>query len=121
MEAVTRLHAAPALLLLAAFALLAVTAGVLAALDRPPAAWLETGRRVLLAVLVAEAALGLVLALRGLAPDEGIHWLYGGAIIVALLVPGTLWTDGPARLRSIVFALSSIAATLFAWRLWGSG
>ena len=121
MEAVTRLHTAPGLLLLAALALLGVTAGVLAALDRPPAAWLETARRVLLAVLVAEAALGLVLALRGSAPDEGIHWLYGGAIIVALLVPGSLWTDGSARLRSTVFAVSATAAALFAWRLWGSG
>lgn len=121
MEVVTRLHSAPAVLLVATLALLGVIAGVLAALDRPPAAWLETVRRVLLAVLVAEAALGLVLALRGSAPHEGIHWLYGGAIIVALLVPSALWTDGTARLRSSVFAASSIAAALFAWRLWGSG
>jgi hypothetical protein len=100
---------------------LLVTAGVAAALavsGRPPGR-LDVVRRVLLGVTVAQAAIGLALALRGSAPAEWIHWLYGPAIVAALLLPGGLVLS-PAR-RSGALAVALLFAALIAWRLWASG
>ncbi|MCV0404387.1 MAG: hypothetical protein K5924_11895 [Chloroflexi bacterium] len=119
MEAVTWLHGTAGMVLLGALVALAVAA-VLAL--RVPAArrWADAARRLLLGALVAEAALGLVIALRGAAPAETIHWLYGAAVIVALLVPGAL-AESMAHRRAAVAAGAAVLATVFAWRLWGSG
>lgn len=105
---------------MAALAGLAIAAAILAALDRD-ARLVEWARRVALGLLVAEAALGLALAFRGAAPDEWIHWLYGVAIVVVLLLPGGLRPELPARARSGAVALGSAVAAAIAWRLWASG
>ncbi len=119
MEAVTWLHGTAGLALLGALALLAV--GALAGLRIPRlGAWSDTARRLLLGVLVAEAALGLVIAIRGGAPAEAIHWFYGVAIVIVLLVPGAL-AESMAGRRPTVLAGVSVLAAIFAWRLWGSG
>lgn len=100
---------------------LLVTAGVAAALavrGRPPGP-LDVVRKVLLGVTAAQAAIGMALALRGSAPAEWIHWLYGPAIVAALLVPGGLVLP-PAR-RSGALAVAALFAALIAWRLWASG
>jgi heme A synthase len=121
MEALTRLHTLPGFVLVAGLALLALMAGVLALLDRPPLPWLDFARRAVLGVIVAEAAIGLVLAFRGSEPEEWIHWLYGGIIIAALLLPATIVTDGTPRVRSAALAGAAGLAAILAWRLWGSG
>ena len=101
-------------------ALLAVAGGaaVLAVAGRPPGA-LDTVRKVVLGVVAAQAAIGLAIAFRGAAPAEWIHWLYGPAIVVALLVPGGLALP-PAR-QSGALCLAALFAALLAWRLWASG
>jgi hypothetical protein len=121
MEALARLHTFPGLVMVAGLAVLAVMAAVLAILDRPPMPWFDFARRVLLGIIVAEAAIGLVLALRGSEPDEWIHWLYGGILIAALLLPATLVTNGSARSRSAALAAAAALGAVLAWRLWGSG
>ena len=116
----TGIHGISAPLAMVALTALAVAAAVLSALDRESRV-LEWARRVALGVLVAEAAVGLALAVRGAAPDEWIHWVYGVAIVAVLLLPGGLRPELPARARSGAVALSSAIAAAIAWRLWASG
>ena len=98
----------------------AVVAVVAALRDRWPAS-LDALRRGLLVILVAEAAIGLALAVRGAGPAELLHWVYGGAVIGALLVPGSLAANtAPAR-RSWAMALGSMIGAILVWRLWASG
>ena len=121
MELLARLHTLPGLVLVAGLSVLAVMAATMAVLDRPPMPSLDFARRVLLGIIVAEAAVGLVLALRGAEPTEWIHWLYGGIIIGALLLPASLVTNGTPRSRSVALAGAAGLAAIFAWRLWGTG
>jgi hypothetical protein len=112
------LHALAGPLLPLALLVLGAWAAALAASRRPPGA-LDTVRKVVLALVAVQAAIGLAIALRGAAPAEWIHWVYGPAIVAALLVPGGLVL--PPERRSAVLAAASIFAALLAWRLWASG
>jgi hypothetical protein len=117
---VNALHAAagPALLIaLVAFAAAAAAGAVTGRVPRP----LERVRQVLLGVVVAQAAIGLALALRGTAPAEWIHWLYGGLIVLALLAPGMLADDVPVARRAAVLTGGAVLAVVMAWRLGASG
>lgn len=114
------LHADTAAILIACLGVLTLLSTVSVAAARGHAA-VEWIRRGLLAVVVAQAAIGLALVLRGDRPAEWIHWLYGPAIIAALLLPGTLGDDHPAGRRTGAVAVGSGVATVFAWRLWASG
>lgn len=125
MEAVTWLHGSAGLALLGALGALAV--GTVVALRVPPLArWADGARRLLLGLLVAQAALGLVIALRGGAPAEGIHWVYGVAVIAVLLMVGpqsdaAATVERDARRRG-AFAVAGVTlAVVLAWRLWASG
>jgi len=120
-EAVARLHSLPGAALLVALAVLSASAATLWLLRREPAPWLDGARRVLLAAVVVEAALGLALALRGAAPAEAIHWVYGAVIVVALLLPATALADRAPRRRTGLLAGAALLATFMAWRLIGSG
>jgi heme A synthase len=121
MEALTRLHTLPGFVVVAGLALLAILAAALAVLDRPPMPWVDFARRTLLGLIVVQAVIGLVLALRGSEPSEWIHWLYGGILIAALLLPATIVTNGTPRSRSAALAGAAALAAVLAWRLWGSG
>lgn len=121
MEAVARLHSAPGVALLAALAVLASVATALWLLRREPAPWVDLARRVLLILVVVEAALGLVLAARGSAPAEWIHWLYGIVIVVALLLPTTVSSARTPRHRTGLLAVGALLGAFMAWRLMGSG
>jgi hypothetical protein len=99
--------------------LLAVASAVMAVLSRDSPA-LEWARRIALGVVVADAAIGLAVAVRGGAPSEWIHWVYAVVIGLVLLAPGALRDVGP-RARSGSLALCSAIAAAMAWRLWGSG
>lgn len=116
----TQLHALPAPGVMVGLTGLALAAALLAAAGRAPRV-LEWARLGMLVVLVAQAALGLALALRGAAPAEGIHWLYGVVIIVVLLLPGALGPEVGPRARSGALALGAGIAATLAWRLWASG
>jgi hypothetical protein len=117
---VTALHGVTAPAAIAALGAMAVAAAILAVLDRQSRI-LEWARLGVLALLVAEAALGLAIAVRGGGPGEGIHWLYGAVIVVVLLVPGGVGHELAPRARSGALALGSGIAAAVAWRLWASG
>lgn len=116
----TEIHALVGPLLMVLLGAMAVAATAAVLLDRS-AEILEWLRRGLLALVVAQAAIGLALATRGSGPDEGIHWLYGVVIVLALLLPGSLRTDLPARQRTGAVAAGAFLAVLLAWRLGASG
>lgn len=116
----TDLHAliGPALLLLLVG--LAAVATVCAVRGSSPD-WLDLARRAALAALVAQAAIGLALAVRGDAPREWLHWVYGVAVTVALLVPGMLRPELPEGRRATAMAVGAALAAVFAWRLGATG
>lgn len=116
----TGLHGLSAPVAMVGLTAMALAAAALALLDRESRA-LEWARRIALGVLVAEAALGLALGVRGAAPDEWIHWLYGVVVVAVLLVPGAVAPELPARARSGALALGAAIAAAVTWRLWGSG
>lgn len=115
-----QLHALVGPILLLGTLGLAVAAAVAASRNALPPA-LDVVRRALLGLVVAEAAIGLALAVRGNAPAEGIHWLYGVAIVAALLVPGMLRPELPSARRSAAVAVGAGFAAIMAWRLGASG
>jgi hypothetical protein len=119
-EVVTRLHAVAGPALLVGLAVLAIACAILALLDRAPRV-LEALRLVALALLVAQGVLGLVLVLRGDGPREFLHWIYGVAIVVVLLLPGGLDPAPSARVRSGTLAGAAAIGVLLAWRLWSTG
>lgn len=116
----TGLHAAAWPLLGVALLGLAGVSAAAAARNRAPAA-LDLLRRAALVVLVAQAAIGLVLALRGGGPRELLHWIYGAVVIAVLLAPGTMYEDGPPARRSWALAAGSGVGAILVWRLWASG
>lgn len=116
----TELHAAAWPTVGVGLALLALAALVAAVAGRAPAA-LEWMRRAALVLIVAQAAIGLALAVRGAAPGELLHWVYGIAILIVLLVPGSLPQHTSAARRSWALAVGSLVAVVLTWRLWASG
>jgi hypothetical protein len=119
-EAVARLHAIAGVPLVVGLVAFALVAAVMAAARRPAPGTFDLARRLLLGVIVAVAALGLALSLRGAAPTEGIHWLYGPLLVATLLVPAAVRVDSD-RTQSAVLAASGAIAAVLAWRLWSSG
>lgn len=102
---------------LAGIAGLAVVAAVR---DRFPAP-LEWLRRAALVVLVAQASIGLALAVRGGGPSELLHWIYGAVVVGVLLLPGMLEaTTAPGR-RSWALAAGCAVGVVLVWRLGASG
>jgi hypothetical protein len=114
-------HVAVGALLMPAFGALAVGAGLLSWFRASPHI-AQLARRALLAVGVAVAAIGAALALRGSAPDEWLHWLYGALLLAVMLAPAALThpsTD--RRLESLSVAVAAAVAAVLAWRLGASG
>ncbi len=116
----TDLHAliGPALLLVLIG--LAAVATVAALRGSAPAS-LDTLRRVVLGAVVAQAAIGLALAVRGNEPREWLHWVYGVAIGGALLAPGMLRPELPEQRRATAMAVGAALAVVLAWRLSATG
>lgn len=118
-EAIARLHAVLGIALLALLVLLAVTVAV-AVLTGRSTDRIGGLRRLVLGAIVAQVAVGLAVALRGEGPAEGLHWLYGGAIVLALLAPSAV-EPTTRRGRDALLVAGTVLAAIFAWRLWGSG
>lgn len=116
----TGLHGVTAPLTIVGLSVLAAVATAMAAIGRDAVA-LEWARRIALGILVAEAAVGLALALRGAAPTEAIHWVYGVAVLVLLIVPGSMSEEVSPRVRTGALAVGAAIAAALAWRLWSSG
>lgn len=116
----TTVHAAAWPLVALGLAGIAAAATVAAVLERWPPL-LDVVRRIALVVLVAEAAIGLALAVRGTGPAELLHWVYGAAVVGVLLVPAALPEGTAPRLRSWSLAAGAVIAAVLVWRLWASG
>lgn len=117
----TGLHAAAWPLLGVALLGLAAVSAIAAMRNRAPEV-LDLLRRAALVVLVAQAAIGLALAVRGTGPSELLHWVYGAVVLAVLLLPGATMTDewAPA-MRSWALAAGSAVGAILVWRLWASG
>ena len=73
-------------------------------------------------VIVVEAVIGLVLALAGHRPLEGIHWFYGVALLLSVPVAWSLTGRGAGVRREALALLGgSLAIFLFAIRAMGTG
>ena len=118
-EAIAQLHATLGIALFGLLSVLTLVAIGVVVGGRGAEA-LALARRVALGLVAAQAAIGLAVAVRGRGPAEGIHWLYGVAIILALLAPSSL-EPSSERGRTAVLVGSTLLAAVFAWRLWGSG
>ena len=113
-------HGVSALIALAAAALLALGAGLAALLDRnhEPVRKLAIGT---VAVFAAQAALGLLLLVQGVEPDDGLHLLYGAALVAVVPLATAFASDAPPRARSSVLAAAGLTALLVSWRLFVTG
>lgn len=116
----TWLHGAAWPLLGVALLGLAGISATAAIRKRAPEA-LELLRRAALVVLVAQAAIGLALAVRGTGPNELLHWVYGAVVIAVLLLPGAMSEDQAPAMRSWALAAGSVVGAILVWRLWASG
>lgn len=116
----TGLHSAAWPLLGVALLGLAAVSAAAAIRNRAPGA-LDLVRRAVLVVLVAQAAIGLALAVRGTGPDELLHWIYGVVVVAVLLLPGAMPDDGAPAMRSWALAAGSVVGAILVWRLWASG
>lgn len=113
-------HGVSALIALAAGALLTVGGGLAALLDGGH----ELVRKLAIgavAVFAAPAALGLVLLVQGDEPDDGLHLLYGAALVAVVPLATAFASDAPPRARSSVLAAAGLTALLVGWRLFATG
>lgn len=114
------LHGTVGLVVLVVLALFAIIAAGAAWLDRWPALILSL-RWVVGALLVAQVALGALVYLSGARPSDGLHLLYGLAILAVLPVASSFAADAPSRSRSGVMAAAGLIGVLLAWRLLSTG
>ena len=74
-----------------------------------------------LALVVAQGLAGVAIAVTQGGPAEGIHWVYGAAILVVLLIGnGVAMAALPGR-RGHVMALMAALIAVLAWRLSQTG
>ncbi|HEX5396827.1 MAG TPA: hypothetical protein VFX74_07000 [Candidatus Limnocylindria bacterium] len=114
------LHAILGSVVMAAAAVFVIGAGSAGWLDRSHslvrrAAW------VLVGVLVIQVLIGAILYLGGSRPAEGLHLLYGVAILLALPFASSFASEAPPRSYSGVLAVGGLVILLLAWRLLSTG
>lgn len=114
------LHAALGSIVMAAAVLFGIGAGTAAWLDRGHVA-VRRAALVLGALLVVQLALGALVYAVGSRPDDGLHLLYGVAILAVLPLASTFASDAPPRSHSAVLAVAAIVILLLAWRLLSTG
>jgi heme A synthase len=114
------LHAQLASGVVAGAALLVVSAGLAAWLDRGHA-WIRRAALVMMALLVGEVLVGGIVYLGGGRPGEALHLLYGIAVLAVLPIASTFAADAPRRAYSGVLAVAAAVVLLLAWRLLSTG
>jgi hypothetical protein len=77
--------------------------------------------RFLVAAFGLQVLVGLLLVVTGHRPQEGLHWLYGAAALLAL--PFAMYMGGPLRDRDkrLWLAAGAVATFLFALRAMMTG
>lgn len=116
----TEFHQVGALAALAALAFLVAAAGVAAWRDLAHA-WIRGLALAATGLLAIVAGIGLLLLASGEAPREGLHLLYGAAVVAAVPIGLTFASEAPPRSRSGVLAVVGVAALLLIWRLFSTG
>ncbi len=106
--------------ILAVAALYLVVAVLAAWLDRwhPP---LARSGAALTGLLAVQAAVGAIRYLSGARPEEGLHLLYGLAIVGLMPLAATFASEAPPRSKSAVTGVAAGLALLLAWRLLSTG
>lgn len=116
----SELHAIGAIVVLVAVAALAVGSGVSAWLDRWPRP-AEALRRVVLALIAAQVALGAASWLSGDRPREPLHLLYGIGLLAVVPLAQSFAEDAPPSLQRGVVAVGAVVGLLLGWRLFVTG
>lgn len=114
------IHQVGALVALASVALL-IAAAALAWWRDVAHEWVRRLALAAMAFFALEALAGLLLLAGGDAPDEGLHLLYGVALVGAMPIGLVFASEAPPRARSGVVAVVGVAALLIAWRLFSTG
>lgn len=83
--------------------------------------WIERGRLGLTGLVVVELAVGGLLLLGGSRPAEGLHLIYGLALLGVLPLASSFAAEAPARPRALVFAAGGLVMVLLVWRLVATG
>jgi heme A synthase len=72
-------------------------------------------------LIVVQALVGLILVLSGHRPQQGIHWFYGAALLIALPAAWSFAGRGDERREAVALMCGSLAVFLFAIRAVGTG
>lgn len=114
------LHGLLGSLVMVAAALFAVGGGIAVWLDRGHA-WVRRGAILLIAMLLVQVLVGAIVYASGTRPREGLHLLYGVAILGVLPLAFSFASEAPPRPRSGVMAIGGAITLLLAWRLLSTG
>jgi len=78
--------------------------------------------RIAIGIVVGlEAMLGVILFATGQRPAEGLHLLYGLAILGVIPLAASLTAEAPPRPRAAVLAVAAVVQLLLVWRLYTTG
>lgn len=116
----TEIHAIGGLVVLGGVSLLAAVAVAAVILDRG-FAWVGRLGAVLVIAVGVEVALGAATWLTGRRPGEGLHVLYGIAVLAAFPLASSFAADAPPRERTGVVAVAAVVSLLLIWRLYATG
>ena len=124
-----RLHGAGGPLLVAAVGVLAIGALLVLVASRSGSRviqnvggrWIERLRAALAILLVAEAAIGAVIFVRGARPGEWLHIVYGVAVLAVLPLAGSLAIGRMHAARAALVAGGALVALILLWRLVSTG
>jgi len=76
---------------------------------------------IVLAAVVVTGSVGVLNAVLGSGPGEGIHWIYGAAMVLGLLASIGFGTTMAARPRGLVMLATGTYLLLLAFRLAETG
>ncbi len=113
-------HAIGSLVTLVAIAVVGLAATGMAVFDRFTE-WLVRMRTGLLVIFGAQVLLGAATWLSGARPEQGLHLLYGGVLLVLLPLADTFVQDATPRERAAVVAAAAVVGLLLIWRLASTG
>lgn len=116
----SEVHAAAAWLVLGGLALLGLASAVTGMRDAGHA-WLARGRRVVLGLIALQSVAGTATLASGGQMGEGLHLLYGAALLGVFPLATTFAAEAPARAQAWVVAAAAVVALLITWRLFATG
>jgi hypothetical protein len=116
----TGLHSVGFVVILVAAGAYAVT-GLVTARSGRSQRWAYEGWIAFLALVVAQGLVGVAIAVTSGGPAEAIHWVYGGAILLVLLIGNGVAVNMLPGKRGQVMTLMAALVAVLAWRLSQTG